>query len=238
MDVCPVNMFEMYISKLNPDYKYLWQRPKKGTLSFYAPAWYDKQRLGQDTISKFMRNLSESAKLSKIYTNHCIRKTRIVILDNSGFEARHIIALSSHKSEATIKEYSENCPDEKREEMFEALAQKIQPQQKVTARKRSETQSKPNDNDNNYLLPAFDTDPEEDSILENFLRNTQHLDNNDFLLHVDTNKENRTPKFKYHPASTTTPFQFSKYYTEIQQSSSKTLLSKHDILKFVSYCEL
>ena len=39
-----------------------------------------------------------------------------------GFEAHHIIALSSHKSESTMKEYSIRCPDKKRKEMFDSLS--------------------------------------------------------------------------------------------------------------------
>ena len=80
-----------------------------------------------------MKNLSENAKLSRNYTNHCIQKTCIVTLDKSGFEARHIIAVSSHKSEATIHEYSEKCPENKWEEMYDALTKQIiPPKTKVT----------------------------------------------------------------------------------------------------------
>ena len=75
-------------------------------------------------------SLCKSVNLQGVYTNHSIRATVITSLDNAGFEARHIIKLSSHKSEATVKDYSIKCPDSKRKEMFESLSAKIQPKNK------------------------------------------------------------------------------------------------------------
>ena len=72
-----------------------------------------------------MIKLSEDAKLSKTYTNHCIRKTIISTLSNSGFEAQHIMAISSHKSESTIKEYADKCPENKQKAMSEVLSDTI-----------------------------------------------------------------------------------------------------------------
>ena len=46
------------------------------------------------------------AELSTIYTNHSIRATTITILDRSGFEARHIMSVSGHRNESSIKTYS------------------------------------------------------------------------------------------------------------------------------------
>ena len=160
-------------------------------MSFFAPVWYDKQRLGDDTISKFMRNLSTNAGLSKKYTNHCIRKTCIVTLDKSGFEARHIIALTSHKSEAIVKEYSENCLEEKREDMFDALSKQLVPNANTKFDVRSDYQNTDRVTTPTFALETFDTDPNEDAILEKFLQNTSHLDNNDLLLQLDTDRSNQ-----------------------------------------------
>ena len=67
-----------------------------------------------------MKFFSKSAKLSMdIYTNHSIRSTCISTLDDAGFDARHIIKLSSHKNESSIKEYAQECPERKRKEMFQ-----------------------------------------------------------------------------------------------------------------------
>ena len=140
--LCPIQMYKLYISKLNPNCKYLWQRPKKKSLTFHSAIWFDNQCLGGDTIRKFMPTLSENAKLSTRYTNHCICKTCIVTLDKNGFEACHIMAVSSHKSESTIKEYAEECPENKRKEMFDALSKTIIPP-KVPKIAPTSTVSKP-----------------------------------------------------------------------------------------------
>ena len=91
--MCPVKMLELHISKLNPDDNHLWQCPKSGKHTQFDFLWYDKQVLGSDTIGKFMKVLTDNAKLNDVYTDHCIRKTCIQTLDDNGFKARHIIAL-------------------------------------------------------------------------------------------------------------------------------------------------
>ena len=59
------------------------------------------------------------------YTNHSICATVITMLDNNGVEARHIIKLSSHKYEATIKEYACECPNNKSKEMYSYFSEAI-----------------------------------------------------------------------------------------------------------------
>ena len=53
-----------------------------------------------------MKKISKEADLSKIYSNHSTRATAVTILDKSGFEARHIMSASGHRSESSIRSYS------------------------------------------------------------------------------------------------------------------------------------
>ena len=101
---CPVASFKLYMAKLNPKIKTFFQRAKLSP----APEgpWYDAQVMGVKSIEKMMKGISIDAKLSIIYTNHCIRATSISVLDSCGFEARHIMALSGHRSESSIRSYS------------------------------------------------------------------------------------------------------------------------------------
>ena len=69
-----------------------------------------------------MKNLSEKAGLSKPYTNHCLRATCITMLDQHGFEARHIMQVSGHRSESSITNYSRHVSEEKRREMSLAIS--------------------------------------------------------------------------------------------------------------------
>ena len=122
MELCPVSLFKLYIKKLSPRVNYLWQKPLKKDLHYTDAVWYEPKIVGHDPLECYMKILSTDLKLSIGYTNHSIRATVISTLDKAGFEARHIMALSSHKNESTIKEYSTVCPDVKRKEMFDSLS--------------------------------------------------------------------------------------------------------------------
>ena len=106
---CPVVSFELYLSRLNPLKEFLFQRPKRNVSTSWD-VWYDNMVVGERTLGEKMKNISREAKLSKCYTNHSIRTTPVTILDKSGFEARHIMAVSGHKNndEGSIRSYSKN----------------------------------------------------------------------------------------------------------------------------------
>ena len=70
----------------------------KTKFSSYGPSWYDRAALGKNTLGSVMKILSEKAVLNKVYTNHCLRATCVTTFDQQGFEARHIMAVSGHKS--------------------------------------------------------------------------------------------------------------------------------------------
>lgn len=61
-----------------------------------------------------MREISTDAELSQTYTNHCIRATYVTILDKCGFEARHIMSISGHRSESIIWSYARTDVNTKR----------------------------------------------------------------------------------------------------------------------------
>ena len=128
-DICPVKIYELYLSKLNPDVDFLWQRPK---LQIEDPHsyWYDAAPVGCDPLNAAMRFISEKSQLSTINTNHCIRATVVTNLDQEGYEARDIMATTGHKSETSIRSYSK-CPPKKSCDMSDSLANKLHdPKQK------------------------------------------------------------------------------------------------------------
>ena len=100
---CPVKSFCLYVSKLNPKIEVLFQRPKR--FAKENGPWYDASPVGQNTISKFMKQISLNANLSRQYTNHSIRATTITMLDAAGYEARHITSLTGHRSHSSLKSY-------------------------------------------------------------------------------------------------------------------------------------
>ena len=68
-----------------------------------------------------MTSISKERKLSQKYTNHCIRATAVPVLDECNFEARHIMRVSGHKSESSIRSYSRRLSEVKRKEISHAL---------------------------------------------------------------------------------------------------------------------
>ena len=112
------------MSKLNPQQEYLWQKPKKKVTNRDA-IWYDNVPVGKDPLNNAMKTLSTNAGLSKQYRNHSIRATVVTNLDQKGFEARHIMATTGHKSEVSIKNYARKCPTQKRRELSDALAKSM-----------------------------------------------------------------------------------------------------------------
>ena len=62
--------------------------------------------VGENTLGKKMTVISQQAELSTTYTNRSIRATIITVLDRSGFEARHIMSVSCHRNESSIKSCS------------------------------------------------------------------------------------------------------------------------------------
>ena len=76
--------FETYISKLNPELDALWQRP----LEHYQQddtVWYLKTPVGKNNLANWMADISQQARLSHRYTNHCIRATSTTKLDRVVF---------------------------------------------------------------------------------------------------------------------------------------------------------
>ena len=185
-------IFELYRSKLHPACDALWQHPRRGPVNYTDPVWFENKKIGHNPLETFMKKLCEEAELeNKRYTNHSIRATCISRLDSSGFEARHITAISSHKSESTIWEYSVKCPENKRKEMFKALANTLAPpnqpptkkiKKEPTATVSSESALVPKQNTEQYstinfpdlnncdLLPL---DPEKDALLSKILTQTE-----------------------------------------------------------------
>ena len=80
--------------------------------------------LAKTHMGNKMKLLSKKYKLSKTYTNHSLRATTITLLDEEGFEARHIMSISGHRSESSIKHYSRTGESKKRT-IAETISSKI-----------------------------------------------------------------------------------------------------------------
>ena len=110
---CPVLSLEKYMSKLNGNNDSFWQRPRDNATE-NDNIWYRNSTVGHNTPGKFIKTISIDAELSQSYTNHCIRASCITALDDCGIEGGHIMNVSGHKSETSIKSYSRNVSESKK----------------------------------------------------------------------------------------------------------------------------
>ena len=105
---CPVKCFKLYISMLNRENEFLWQKALDGRNEKY----YSKSKCGHNKIAKFMKEISEHSNLSKKYTNHCIRATSITILGSIHSDI-DVTAVSGHKSISGLQPYKRTPVDTK-----------------------------------------------------------------------------------------------------------------------------
>ena len=56
-----------------------------------------------------MKDISAEAELSQKHTNHCVRATAITLWSNAGLANRHIMAISGHRNEQSLRSY-DACP--------------------------------------------------------------------------------------------------------------------------------
>lgn len=123
-ELCPVGSFKMYLAKRNLECSALFQTPRN-TFDTEDPVWYEKRPLGKNRLGTMMAEFSRQAKLSKSYTNHCIRATAITALDQAGFEARHIATVSGHRNEASIRSYSRDTSTAQKRKISATLSSLI-----------------------------------------------------------------------------------------------------------------
>eukprot|EP00117_Sycon_ciliatum_P049545 scpid80614/ scgid35100/ len=101
-----------YFSKLHPRIDRLFQRARvaKGeVLPSDMPCWFIKSPLSHNLLGMMMKMISESAGLSTVYTNHCVRATSIVRLREAGFEDRKIISVTGHRNVQSLSSYDSLC---------------------------------------------------------------------------------------------------------------------------------
>ena len=97
---------KLYLQKVNPKCTAFFQYPKKNSTAAEYAVWYEARPLGIHSLGKMMKNISVEARLSKVYTNHCVRATAITLWSNSGISNRHIMAISGHRSEQSLVSYN------------------------------------------------------------------------------------------------------------------------------------
>jgi hypothetical protein len=102
-NACPIKLIKTYISKLSAKNPFLWQRPKQDYHDDDLE-WYINSKIGINTLSHFMKNISQYCRLSTQYTNHSVRATSITHLGKN-FQDSEIVEISGHKSLSSVGIY-------------------------------------------------------------------------------------------------------------------------------------
>ena len=98
-ELYPIQTFKRYKDLLHPDVNAFFQKPNKDKTGF------TREVLGKNTLGSLMKEISKQAGLSKIYTNHQIRKTTATGLHQSGFTLQEIANVTKHKNLDSLKHY-------------------------------------------------------------------------------------------------------------------------------------
>ena len=127
--MCPVKSLVKYKRHLNPKISSLFQRPKPiDNISKEDKVWYDAIPLGHNTIGSMMAKISEAAQLSKKYTNHSLRATAVHVLDAAHFPSRHIMSVTGHKAESSLKTYTGYTDSNTKRSMSEEISKSVRPE--------------------------------------------------------------------------------------------------------------
>ena len=111
-----------YKKKLNVKCNRLFQRPNRGTLQCY-----DNCPVGHNTLGTMMPNISVSAGLSKRYTNHSLRATSVHVLDKEQFASRHIMSVTGHQPEKSLKTYTGYTDQNIKKRMSDTFSESLNP---------------------------------------------------------------------------------------------------------------
>lgn len=98
---CPVNSFRKYLSLLSDKIPDFFQRPSKNKTKFYGIP------LGVHYIGDLMKLICQRAKLSRIHTNHEIRKTSATGMQKGGVPIPDIAHQWQHKDLQSLQHYLE-----------------------------------------------------------------------------------------------------------------------------------
>lgn len=105
---CPVKTVKNYLLHLNLETDFF-QKPRAlGTAKFdpeVDPIWFCNSSLGERSLAEMMKKMTYRAGISPHLTNHCIRAMMVTVLGGENTEARHIQAVTGHRSDASIDSY-------------------------------------------------------------------------------------------------------------------------------------
>ena len=101
-----VKCLELYLDLIQrdvPNSEVLFPKPLRKLRG--SQMFSEKLVRGEHFLGNFMKNLSTNLKLSKSYTNHCVRCTMITNAKESGLTNDEVCLITGHKDQRTIDKY-------------------------------------------------------------------------------------------------------------------------------------
>ena len=95
------------------------------------PIWYTDTPIKHYQFTRFMHDISKNAKCSTC-TAHCLRATAIQEMNDAGLELRHIMHMSGHKNEASVRSYNRDCSMQQKKKMSDTLASLVIPKSTIS----------------------------------------------------------------------------------------------------------
>ena len=119
---CPVRYFKKFLAVLHPKQVALFQKHRRNFTSG-DQIWFENCSIGVNKIGALMmKEISTDAKLSQVYSNHCVRSTRVTVLEATGIPIHRIMQTSGHRNESSVKSYCDRQTLEKEKESSNILA--------------------------------------------------------------------------------------------------------------------
>ena len=121
----PVKTVENFIKLLNPNHDALFQWPRGICAKFHVDSgevWFCNSPLGINTLGYLLKTMSKAAGIITHLTNYCIQATSMTVLSDYNMEARHIKAVTGHKSDSSIQSYSMRVSFQRKENMSNILS--------------------------------------------------------------------------------------------------------------------
>ena len=122
---CPVKTLESLLKHLHPNLDTVFQRPREICAKFNVQndeVWYYNSPIGVNTFGNLLKTMSKAAGIIPYLTNHSIRATSVTVLSDSNVEARHIKAVTGHKSDNSIESYNTRASFQQKENMSNILS--------------------------------------------------------------------------------------------------------------------
>ena len=94
--------------------------------------------LSKRTFASFLGEICTAAGVQKKYTPHCLRATAVTYLNDSGFEARHIVFMNNHKNESSLRSYNRSMSSNQKKSLSKTLSSMASASRSPTPRVQNE----------------------------------------------------------------------------------------------------